>query len=523
MRVKVVAVSLVMAVTGLAVQSQEDAARMSPPRGVSPGGNDQPLLIGSTCPTFSWSLGDVQGGQLEVAVYRLDGRTQQRPELVFEVEIAAPATSWTPDASRCLADAGEYAWTIRHSDGQATSEWARPMLFQVQSTVRSEVETMVQEILGRDLVVDNETSRLDVPAAVQRPRSAGGAGETAAPVGGVSGLSAQPTEATTEAHGVKGSTTSVGTGSSGVVGEATASSGETAGGRFVGNSPDGTSLLLESSAGGDLVRGSSSSVDVISVDATGAVLANAFILDCSSPEAFFQDLDGDSFGMLAATACVQPVGFITTGGDCDDTDANVNPDATEVCDDGIDNDCNGQVDEFDIACCPDADMDTYQSDACGGADCDDSDPDINPGAAEVCDGVDNDCDLVVDDVVCPDDGNACTDDTCGGVEGCVYVPVSNGQPCDDGDLCTFADDCTDGVCTGSLTDCNDGVACTDDACNPGNGNCTNTPNSSNCGAGETCCAIQDCADLTSDPANCGSCGNVCGGGDICNAGVCGPP
>ncbi len=47
--------------------------------------------------------------------------------------------------------------------------------------------------------------------------------------------------------------------------------------------------------------------------------------------------------------------------------------------------------------CHDMDEDGYDDEACGGDDCDDADPDVNPGAAEVCDnGVDDDCDGKVD-------------------------------------------------------------------------------------------------------------------------------
>jgi len=91
-------------------------------------------------------------------------------------------------------------------------------------------------------------------------------------------------------------------------------------------------------------------------------------------------------------------GWTTCDGDCDDADAAINPDAVEDCLDGVDNDCDGDVDAFDIDCgpCPDADADGYQDEACGGLDCDDTDPDVNPGAVEMCDGVDNDCDGSVD-------------------------------------------------------------------------------------------------------------------------------
>ena len=107
------------------------------------------------------------------------------------------------------------------------------------------------------------------------------------------------------------------------------------------------------------------------------------------PEA---DEDGD--GYPAAT-------------DCDDYDANIHPDADELCD-GKDNDCDGAFDEEAVDArtfYADTDLDGYgdaelTSLSCErspgfvaeGTDCNDSDEDINPGVAEVCnDGVDNDC------------------------------------------------------------------------------------------------------------------------------------
>ncbi len=117
------------------------------------------------------------------------------------------------------------------------------------------------------------------------------------------------------------------------------------------------------------------------------------IPDCLDP-----DKDGDGF---------------QEGADCNDEDVMVHPGATETCN-GKDDDCNGTTDELGIAGCTtyylDADEDDYgvQADsvcACGptGAykakvpgDCDDKNKAVNPGASEICDGLDNDCDNVGD-------------------------------------------------------------------------------------------------------------------------------
>ena len=66
---------------------------------------------------------------------------------------------------------------------------------------------------------------------------------------------------------------------------------------------------------------------------------------------YYQDLDNDGFGNpnVSTQSCSQPIGYVIFGTDCDDTRANVNPNAVDVCYDGLDNDCNGIIDN---ACTP---------------------------------------------------------------------------------------------------------------------------------------------------------------------------
>lgn len=58
------------------------------------------------------------------------------------------------------------------------------------------------------------------------------------------------------------------------------------------------------------------------------------------------DLDGDNWGTgESAEICASTDGYALQGGDCDDADADINPEATEVAEDGVDNDCDGRADD----------------------------------------------------------------------------------------------------------------------------------------------------------------------------------
>ena len=127
---------------------------------------------------------------------------------------------------------------------------------------------------------------------------------------------------------------------------------------------------------------------------------------------FYLDVDQDGFGDDAAIleACEVRDGYVAIGNDCDDGNVAVFPSAPEVCDE-VDNNCDGQVDEdVQTAFFTDRDGDGYGSDdsiewACAEAeglvsvsgDCDDSNAVVNPGADEVCDGLDNNCSGTIDE------------------------------------------------------------------------------------------------------------------------------
>jgi len=94
-------------------------------------------------------------------------------------------------------------------------------------------------------------------------------------------------------------------------------------------------------------------------------------------------------------------GYTPADGDCDDDDPAIHPGAAENCTDTIDNDCDDLVDDQDpdaVGCppdCADSDGDNFAIDggACGPVDCDDTDPAINPQAADIPNnGIDEDCD-----------------------------------------------------------------------------------------------------------------------------------
>jgi hypothetical protein len=127
---------------------------------------------------------------------------------------------------------------------------------------------------------------------------------------------------------------------------------------------------------------------------------------------FYVDSDGDGWGTAASIeACTLPAGYAVRSGDCDDALASRSPDNTEVCN-GIDDDCDTAVDEgLLIDVYTDADRDGFgvgtAFQACAATDgfsetsgdCADGDASRFPGAAESCNGLDDDCDSQTDEGV----------------------------------------------------------------------------------------------------------------------------
>ena len=171
---------------------------------------------------------------------------------------------------------------------------------------------------------------------------------------------------------------------------------------------------------------------------------------CTDPTSSWADRDGDGFGDRDAptSACTVPSGSVGNHRDCDDATATVSPAAQEVCN-GIDDDCDGDVDPPPTSWFRDADGDGYGSsgdevEACeqpdgyadDDSDCDDAASGVHPGAAELCNGVDDDCANGVDDAF-DEDG-----------DGHMAPGCAAGDDCDDSDPDVHAgasDACGDGI------------------------------------------------------------------------------
>jgi hypothetical protein len=216
------------------------------------------------------------------------------------------------------------------------------------------------------------------------------------------------------------------------------------------------------------------------------------VANCATTEPSVDDVDNDGDG------------YSEVQGDCDDANAEINPDAAETCN-GIDDNCAGGIDE---GLSTDADGDghyTPSSCALPADDCDDTSGSVYSGATEICgDDIDQDCsgeDLSCDNVDNDGDGYSEVQGDCDDANADVNpdaVEVCNG----------INDNCTGGIDEGLSTDADGDRHYTPGSCLTPADDCDDTRASVYPGATETCNGIDDnCAggidERLSRPTSCG--------------------
>ncbi len=132
-------------------------------------------------------------------------------------------------------------------------------------------------------------------------------------------------------------------------------------------------------------------------------------------QTFYKDVDGDGYGNAADTvwSCLLQSGYVANNTDCNDSNTSIHPGAIEICN-GIDDNCDGQIDEIKSIFYHDVDADGFGNlsdtvQVCAAptgyvsnsTDCNDSNINVHPGATEICNGIDDDCDDQIDEGTMP--------------------------------------------------------------------------------------------------------------------------
>ncbi|MSP90574.1 MAG: hypothetical protein EXR79_02025, partial [Myxococcales bacterium] len=189
-------------------------------------------------------------------------------------------------------------------------------------------------------------------------------------------------------------------------------------------------------------------------------------VNATNCKTFYTDVDSDNYGTTPFKCMCVAEGAVTSAksGDCNDSDATINPATPEVCD-NLDNNCNNQIDEgcdddADDYCDADMEYAGSGSDTCpkGPGDTEDKDANINPAGQEICDGKDNNSDKAIDE--------GCDKDKDGYCDAAMYtvgkpaVCPQGGGDCDDSLPAVHpgaTEDCAtafDDNCDGSTNDAN---------------------------------------------------------------------
>ena len=211
----------------------------------------------------------------------------------------------------------------------------------------------------------------------------------------------------------------------------------------------------------------------------GASAVFSFVYGCQG-NTYYADHDEDGYGYAddQITDCTQPPYYTAKSGDCDDNNSKVHPEATELCN-GRDDDCDGETDE-NLEIAPQYQDD--DGDGHGGVngasvmakcpppgyaptrdDCDDTNPDVYPGATETCNYLDDDCDQRVDEDV----REICGVGMCARLAFTCTEPVkcTPGEPTPE--TCNWLDDDCDGEVDEGADLCGAGSVCKNGECVPG--------------------------------------------------------
>ncbi len=156
---------------------------------------------------------------------------------------------------------------------------------------------------------------------------------------------------------------------------------------------EGGSPASSTSANPSVVYANAGSYDVSLTVSNGSASNTITLTDyitVAAANTYYFDGDGDGYGVSSNSiqGCVAPSNYVLLSGDCDDNAANYYPGASEVCN-NVDDDCDASIDEgFDN------DGDGFTT--CEG-DCNDNSAIVYPGAMEICNGADEDCDTLLDE------------------------------------------------------------------------------------------------------------------------------